>query len=102
MSGEELIEKIGSLFSAQCAHDDSHGCVVVWSSGAHEQLEAIVASSVPEWSGLMAERQESVEKKWASDTKCMLGFAQILKENNLLPSSKEVIEAYNRFLKEKK
>lgn len=97
MSGEELIDRIGGLFSAQCAHDDTHNCVIVWSSGAGEQLEAIIAGSVPELASLMAERQESVENKWASDTKCMLGFAQILRENNLLPSSSELIQAYNRF-----
>lgn len=78
MNTEALIDKLGSLFSAQCAHDENHNCVIVWSSGAAEQLEAIIAGSVPEWASLMAERQEAVENKWASDTKCMLGFAQIL------------------------
>jgi hypothetical protein len=33
-----------SLMSAQCAHDSEHGVVCVWSSGAEEQIEAIIAA----------------------------------------------------------
>lgn len=101
MNMETLTDRIGALFTAQCAHEDNHNCIIVWSSGAEEQIEAIISGSVPEWASLMAERQETVEHKWAADTKCMLGFAQILKENGLMPSSKELIEAYNRFLASK-
>lgn len=99
---EQLIDRISGLFSAQCTHDDAHNCIIVWSSGAEEQLEAIISASAPEWGALIAERQDAVERKWESDRKCMLGFAQILKENNLMPSSTELIEAYNRFLESKK
>lgn len=42
MTGEQIINRIieGSLLHAQCSHDETHGCVVVWSSGAAEQIEA--------------------------------------------------------------
>lgn len=33
----------GGLFSAECAEDQSHGCVVIWSSGAQEQIEAALS-----------------------------------------------------------
>lgn len=45
--GQQIIEAIisGSLCHATCAHDASHGCVVIWSSGAAEQIDALVASA---------------------------------------------------------
>jgi hypothetical protein len=50
--GTEVIDAIirGGLCHAQCATNSDHGCVVVWSSGAAEQIEALVAArdSVPE------------------------------------------------------
>jgi len=43
--GALIIDRIiaGSLMHASCAHDPMHGCMVVWSSGAVEQLDALVA-----------------------------------------------------------
>lgn len=40
--GEQIIDQIisGTLFTTRCSHDESHGCVTVWSSGAAEQIEA--------------------------------------------------------------
>jgi hypothetical protein len=42
--GDQIIEQIikGGLMSAQCAEDQNHPCIIVWSSGAAEQIEAIV------------------------------------------------------------
>jgi uncharacterized protein (DUF1786 family) len=44
--GERIIDEIikGTLLTGKCAHDDEHGCVIVWSSGAAEQIEAISQS----------------------------------------------------------
>lgn len=43
-AGKQIIDSIirGGLCSAECAHDKDHGCVIVWSSGAAEQLEALL------------------------------------------------------------
>lgn len=43
--GHQIIDRIvtGKLLHAMCTTDDSHGCMVVWSSGAVEQLDALVA-----------------------------------------------------------
>lgn len=41
---EQIIE--GNIFTTICAHDKDHGCLVVWSSGAEEQLEGIVKSQI--------------------------------------------------------
>jgi len=43
--GHLIIDRIvtGKLLHAMCTTDDSHGCMVVWSSGAVEQLDALVA-----------------------------------------------------------
>ena len=37
-----LMDRIAeaNLFAVKCAHNDDHTCIVVWSSGAEEQLEA--------------------------------------------------------------
>lgn len=102
VNSQSVTARVSSLFSAQCAHDDNHNCVIVWSSGTEEQLEALIADTVPEWAALMAERADTVESKAASDRKCMLGFAQILRENGLMPSSSELIKAYNRFTEAQK
>lgn len=42
--GTRIIDGIISagLCHSQCADNQEHGCVVVWSSGAAEQIEAIV------------------------------------------------------------
>jgi hypothetical protein len=40
--GTIALRKVSSLFSCQCAEDEKHGCVIVWSGGAVEQLEAMV------------------------------------------------------------
>lgn len=47
MVGQKIIDLIikGTLCHAKCAQDESHGCVVVWSSGADEQLDAIAAEA---------------------------------------------------------
>jgi hypothetical protein len=44
VDGEKLLEKMtnSSLFSPQCVESESHSIVTVWSSGAAEQLEALV------------------------------------------------------------
>ncbi len=46
--GQEILDKItdSNLCAAICGHDDSHGTVIVWSSGAAEQLEAIINSVI--------------------------------------------------------
>ena len=36
-----------NLLAARCAHDPSHGCLVVWSSAAAEQIDAIIQSASP-------------------------------------------------------
>lgn len=43
--GALIIDRIiaGKLMHASCAHDRDHECIVVWSSGAVEQLNALVA-----------------------------------------------------------
>jgi len=48
--GELIIDRViaGKLMHATCAHDPEHGCAVVWSSGAVEQLNALVAEH-SEW-----------------------------------------------------
>ena len=45
--GQKIIDAIisGKLIHAECAECANHQCVVVWSSGAAEQIEAIVASA---------------------------------------------------------
>lgn len=42
-TGQRIIDAIitGKLCHASCAHDPNHGCIVVWSSGAAEQLDAL-------------------------------------------------------------
>lgn len=42
--GDEIINKIveGKLFTVGCAKCDESNCVVLWSSGASEQIEAMV------------------------------------------------------------
>ena len=46
---QEVIDKIieGGLFKATCSEDENHGCLVVWSSGAQEQIAAIIAKGRP-------------------------------------------------------
>jgi len=46
--GYQIIDRIisGKLLYAMCTTDDSHGCMVVWSSGAQEQLDALVAEYI--------------------------------------------------------
>lgn len=46
--GTMIIDRIiaGTLLHATCVHSDEHRCLVVWSSGAAEQLEALVAEHV--------------------------------------------------------
>jgi hypothetical protein len=46
---EEVIDKIieGGLIKATCAEDKEHECVVMWSSGAQEQIAAIIANGRP-------------------------------------------------------
>jgi NMD protein affecting ribosome stability and mRNA decay len=40
-AAQELIESIISgLLHATCAENEAHGCVIVWSSGAQEQIAA--------------------------------------------------------------
>ena len=41
--GDIILEEIvkGNLFHVECPSDPSHVCLVIWSSGAAEQLEAI-------------------------------------------------------------
>jgi hypothetical protein len=43
---QEVIDLIisGKLLHATCAEDANHGCVVVWSSGANEQIGAHLAN----------------------------------------------------------
>ena len=45
--GNFILEQIvaSSLFSPLCSESDEHACIVVWSSGAAEQLEAIYAKA---------------------------------------------------------
>lgn len=47
MIGQQIIDLIikGTLCHAKCAQDESHGCVVVWSSGADEQIDGAVAAA---------------------------------------------------------
>ncbi len=44
MKGEQMIERFIAhpLWRIQCVHDQTHGHVVTWSSGAAEQLEAMI------------------------------------------------------------
>ena len=46
---QDIIDKIieGGLLHATCAEDKDHGCLVVWSSGAQEQIAAIIAKGKP-------------------------------------------------------
>jgi hypothetical protein len=46
--GQHIIDEVikGNLFTAVCAESDQHNCIIVWSSGAAEQLEAIVEQFV--------------------------------------------------------
>ena len=46
---QEVIDKIieGGLIHATCSEDENHGCLVVWSSGAQEQIAAIIAKGKP-------------------------------------------------------
>lgn len=41
--GDFILDQIvmSRLFSPTCAENDDHACIIVWSSGAAEQLEAI-------------------------------------------------------------
>ena len=41
--GNFILEQIvmNRLFSPVCSESDEHACIIVWSSGAAEQLEAI-------------------------------------------------------------
>jgi hypothetical protein len=45
--GHKIMEGIigHNLIKTECAHDSSHGCVTVWSSGAAEQIEAMAVQS---------------------------------------------------------
>jgi len=46
---QEVIDKIieGGLIKATCAENEQHGCLVAWSSGAQEQIAAIIAKGKP-------------------------------------------------------
>ena len=48
--GQKIIDAIisGGLLHAECAECANHQCVVVWSSGAAEQIDALVASAQSE------------------------------------------------------
>lgn len=48
--GQKIIDAIisGGLLRAECAECDNHQCVVIWSSGAAEQIEALVATAQAE------------------------------------------------------
>ncbi len=41
--GNFILDQIvmSKLFSPMCSESDEHACIVVWSSGAAEQLDAI-------------------------------------------------------------
>lgn len=41
--GQKIMEGIinGHLLKAKCSCDSDHECIVVWSSGAAEQIEAL-------------------------------------------------------------
>lgn len=43
MNGDQILKQVidGNLFSVQCCENKDHPCIVIWSSGAAEQLEAI-------------------------------------------------------------
>lgn len=60
--GQDIINRIISskLMHAICAHDPNHKCVVVWSSGAAEQLDALseLTSLREQVKALKAERAE--------------------------------------------
>lgn len=45
--GEKIIDAIirGGLCHAECAAEKDHPCVVVWSSGAADQIDAIISES---------------------------------------------------------
>jgi hypothetical protein len=77
----------GGLLAPHCAHDKEHGVVMVWSSGAEEQIEAITDREVDE-----------VRRKWESDQRIMRGMAQLLKERGISAGASDIIEAARRFL----
>lgn len=43
-TAERLVDMMisASLFTAKCATDQSHGCVVVWSANALEQIQTFL------------------------------------------------------------
>ena len=44
MTAQRVIDTIisGNLVHAECAHNEHHNCILVWSSGAVEQIEAVL------------------------------------------------------------
>ncbi len=46
--GEKIVDAIisGKLMRVECSDGREHGCVIVWSANAHEQIDQIVKASV--------------------------------------------------------
>lgn len=63
-AGQKVIDAIigGGLFTAKCPHDGEHGCVVVWSSGAVEQIDAIIADQTRALTELVESAADDFEK----------------------------------------
>lgn len=62
MTAKIIIDQIisGKLFHAECAEDKNHPCIVIWSSQAEEQIEAMLSKKNAYHAHL--ERIEELEK----------------------------------------
>jgi len=55
---EDMAQKLidmcisAKLFKADCSVDETHGCVVVWSANAQEQIAALVAELIGPKAGM--------------------------------------------------
>lgn len=52
--GQKIMQGIidGRLAVAKCASDPDHACIIVWSSGAAEQIEALAQPDTDELTGV--------------------------------------------------
>ena len=62
-TGQKVIDTIikGRLCHASCANEPEHNCIVVWSSGAVEQIDAVVKSDAATVKALVEAAEEILE-----------------------------------------
>lgn len=63
--GHKVIENIikGNLVSGKCTEDPGHDVILIWSSGAAEQIEAMIASYLTKENEVLRQKVD----KWKTE-----------------------------------